>query len=90
MAGETATSSSVVDTQGNVFLPGFGPVHVAGVSAANLQLTVQQELAHAFTNNVNVYAVLQAENSITIYVTGFVRAPGQYLGSGRRIPCWTS
>jgi protein involved in polysaccharide export with SLBB domain len=79
--GETAQSSSVVDTQGNVFLPGFGPVHVAGVAAANLQLAVQKELANAFTNNVSVYAVLQAENSISIYVTGFVRAPGQYLGS---------
>ncbi len=79
--GETAQSSSVVDTQGNVFLPGFGPVHVAGVAAANLQLTVHDELANAFTNNVSVYAVLQAENSITVYVTGFVRAPGQYLGS---------
>lgn len=79
--GETAQSSSVVDTQGNVFLPGFGPVHVAGVAAANLQLTVQKELANAFTNNVSVYAVLQAENSISLYVTGFVRAPGQYLGS---------
>lgn len=79
--GETAQSSSVVDTQGNVFLPGFGPVHVAGVSAANLQLTVQKEVANAFTTNVSVYAVLQSENSITVYVTGFVQAPGQYLGS---------
>jgi len=79
--GETAQSTSVVDTQGNVFLPGFGPVHVAGTAAANLQLAVQQQLAHAFTSNVSVYAVLQSENSITVYVTGFVRAPGQYLGS---------
>ena len=79
--GETAQSSSVVDTQGNVFLPGFGPVHVAGVSAANLQLTVQKEIANAFTTNVSVYAVLQTENSISIYVTGFVKSPGQYLGS---------
>ncbi len=79
--GETAQSSSVVDTQGNVFLPGFGPVHVAGVSAANLQLTVQKEIANAFTSNVSVYAVLQTENSISIFVTGFVKAPGQYLGS---------
>lgn len=79
--GETGQSSSVVDTQGNVFLPGFGPVHVAGVAAANLQATVQSEISHAFTNNVSVYAVLEAENSISIYVAGFVRAPGQYLGS---------
>ncbi len=79
--GETATSTSVVDTQGNVFLPGFGPVHIAGTGAANLQLSVSKQLANAFTSNVSVYAVLQAENSISIFVTGFVRAPGQYLGS---------
>jgi protein involved in polysaccharide export with SLBB domain len=79
--GETAQSSANVDTQGNVFLPGFGPVHVAGVLAANLQQTVQKEIANAFTSNVSVYAVLQTESSISIFVTGFVKAPGQYLGS---------
>jgi protein involved in polysaccharide export with SLBB domain len=79
--GETAQSSSIVDTQGNVFLPGFGPVHVAGVAAANLQASVKQQVANAFTSNVSVYAVLQTENSISIFVTGFVKSPGQYLGS---------
>jgi len=79
--GVTSQANAPVDTQGNIFLPSFGPVHVAGVMAANLQATVQQELAHAFTNNVNVYAVLEAENAISVYVAGFVKAPGQYLGS---------
>jgi len=79
--GETAQVSAVVDTQGNVFLPSFGPVHVAGVTAANLQATVQHQIANAFTSNVNVYAVLETETSISIYVTGYVRDPGQYLGS---------
>lgn len=79
--GLTSQSSSIVDTQGNVFLPGFGPVHVAGFSAADLQIAVQHEIASAFTTNISVYAVLQAENPISVYVTGFVKAPGQYLGS---------
>jgi protein involved in polysaccharide export with SLBB domain len=79
--GVTATSTAVVDTQGNVFLPNFGPVHVAGTSAANLQTAVKQQLANAFTGNVSVYAVLMSESSISVYVTGFVKFPGQYLGS---------
>ena len=79
--GVTAQSTAKVDTQGNVFLPGFGPVHVAGTSAANLQPTVQEQIAHAFTSNVSVYAVLETESSVSVFVTGFVKAPGQYLGS---------
>jgi protein involved in polysaccharide export with SLBB domain len=79
--GVTSQANTVVDTQGNVFLPGFGPVHVTGVSAANLQATVQRALAHAFTSNVNVYAVLESENAISVYVSGYVKFPGQYLGS---------
>jgi protein involved in polysaccharide export with SLBB domain len=79
--GVTAQANGPVDTQGNIFLPGFGPVHVAGIMAANLQATVQQTLAHAFTSNVNVYAVLESQSAISVYVAGYVKAPGQYLGS---------
>jgi protein involved in polysaccharide export with SLBB domain len=79
--GVTSQATAPVDTQGNIFLPSFGPVHVAGIMAANLQATVQQQLAHAFTGNVNVYAVLETQSAISVYVAGFVKAPGQYLGS---------
>ncbi len=79
--GVTSTSTTIVDTEGNVFLPNFGPVHVAGTTAANLQTVVKQQLANAFTGNVSVYAVLMSESSISVYVTGFVKFPGQYLGS---------
>jgi protein involved in polysaccharide export with SLBB domain len=79
--GETAQVSGTVDAGGNVFLPSFGPVHVAGVTAGNLQATVQRQIANAFTNNVNVYAVLVSESGVTVFVTGYVKAPGQYIGS---------
>jgi protein involved in polysaccharide export with SLBB domain len=79
--GVTAQANGPVDTQGNIFLPNFGPVHVAGIMAANLQAAVQQTLAHAFTSNVNVYAVLESQSAISVYVAGYVKAPGQYLGS---------
>jgi len=79
--GITSQATAPVDTQGNIFLPSFGPVHVAGVMAANLQAAVQQQLAHAFTGNVSVYAVLESQSSINVYVAGYVKAPGQYEGS---------
>lgn len=79
--GETAQVNATVDTAGNVFLPSFGPVHVGGVTAGNLQASVQHQIANAFTNNVNVYAVLESESAISVFVTGPVKAPGQYLGS---------
>jgi protein involved in polysaccharide export with SLBB domain len=79
--GETSQVNATVDTAGNVFLPGFGPVKVGGVTAGNLQASVQHQIGSAFTNNVNVYAVLESESAISVFVTGPVKAPGQYLGS---------
>ena len=79
--GETSQVNSTVDTAGNVFLPGFGPVKVGGITAGNLQASVQNQVANAFTSNVKVYAVLESEASISVFVTGPVKAPGQYLGS---------
>jgi protein involved in polysaccharide export with SLBB domain len=79
--GQTAQVNSTVDSAGNVFLPSFGPVHVAGVTAGNLQATVQSQVSKSFTSNINVYAVLESEAAISVFVTGPVKAPGQYLGS---------
>ena len=79
--GVTAQSSSTVDPDGNIFLPNFGPIHVAGVSAAGLQGAVQHAIGNAFTNNVQIYAVLQGVHQIDVFVTGFVKFPGRYSGS---------
>jgi len=79
--GVTAESTDAVDSKGNVFLVGIGPVHVAGVAAANLQAAVQHQLGAAFTNNVQIYAVLLGTHQTGVFVTGFVRAPGRYTGA---------
>ncbi len=79
--GVTAESAGTVDTQGNVFLPGVGPIHVAGVRVADLQSSVQQQLRSAYTSNVKVYAALQGAHQVGIYVAGFVKSPGRHLGT---------
>jgi len=79
--GVTAQSSTIVDPEGNIFLQGVGPIHVAGVRAADLQATVKHTVGGTFTQNVQIYAVLQGVHQINVYVTGFVAFPGRYAGS---------
>ncbi len=70
----------VVDSQGNLFLPNVGPVHVAGVRNSDLNEVVRAAIRDVYRNNVNVYASLEASKPVRVFVTGFVRAPGQYPG----------
>jgi protein involved in polysaccharide export with SLBB domain len=70
----------VVDPQGNVFLPNVGPIHVAGVRNSELNEVMRSAIAEVYTSNVDVYASLEASQPVRVFVTGFVRAPGQYPG----------
>jgi protein involved in polysaccharide export with SLBB domain len=70
----------VVDTQGNVFVPNVGPIPVAGVSNGDLNDFVRAAIRDVFRSNVEVYATLEASQPVRVFVTGFVRAPGQYAG----------
>jgi protein involved in polysaccharide export with SLBB domain len=70
----------VVDPQGNLFLPNVGPVHVAGVRASDLNDVVRAAIRQVYRSNVDVYATLEASQPVRVFVTGFVRAPGQYPG----------
>ncbi len=84
-AGGASTSgqqvTTIVDPQGNIFLPEVGAVHVGGVRATALQSTIQQAAGRSFTNNVRFYAVLLTTHRIGVYVAGFVARPGRYAGS---------
>ena len=84
-AGGAASSSqqmtTVVDPQGNIFLPEVGAVHVGGVRASALQATVQQAAGRSFTGAVRFYAVLLTTHRIGVYVAGFVARPGRYAGA---------
>lgn len=69
-----------VDTQGNIFLPNVGPIPVAGVRNRDLNDVVRTAIRAVFRSNVEVYATLEASQPVRVFVTGFVRAPGQYPG----------
>jgi protein involved in polysaccharide export with SLBB domain len=70
----------VVDSQGNVFVPNVGPITLAGVSNRDLNDVVRAAIRNVFRDNVEVYASLEASQPVRVFVTGFVRAPGQYAG----------
>jgi protein involved in polysaccharide export with SLBB domain len=70
----------VVDPQGNVFLPNVGPVNVAGIRSRELNEVVRTAIRDVYRSNVDVYATLEASQPVRVFVTGFVRAPGQYPG----------
>ena len=70
----------VVDTQGNIFLPNVGPVLLAGVRNSDLNDIVRTAIRDVYRSNVEVYVTLEASQPVRVFVTGFVRAPGQYPG----------
>jgi protein involved in polysaccharide export with SLBB domain len=77
-----AEAIGVVDPDGNLFLPGIGPVRLAGTRSGDLQRVVEAEVRRIYTQQVQVYAVLLSASRIGVFVTGFVRSPGRHLGAG--------
>ncbi len=74
-------AEQTVDPQGNIFIPNVGPVRVNGVRNADLNAIVRAEVQRVYRDNVDVYVSLEASQPVRIFVTGFVRAPGQYAGA---------
>jgi len=71
----------LIDPQGNVFIPNVGPVRLAGVRNSELNEAVRTAVRQVYRNNVDVYAALDLAQPVRVFVTGFVRAPGQYPGA---------
>ncbi len=69
-----------VDTQGNIFIPKVGTVHILGVRNKNLEKKVANSINRVFNSNVSVYANLEGYQPISIFVTGAVNKPGLYMG----------
>jgi protein involved in polysaccharide export with SLBB domain len=69
-----------VDNQGNIFLPGVGPVPVQGVHYARLTEQVQHHIRSRYKQNVHVYTNLMGTQPISVYVTGAVTSPGRFSG----------
>jgi len=75
-----AEVAAFVDPDGNVFIPGIGPIAIAGTRAGDLQRVIEQQVQRIYTQSVQVYAVLLTVNRIGVFVTGAVRAPGRHVG----------
>lgn len=73
--------TAAVDPQGNIFLPGIGPVSVAGVSSGALSSHVERQVRSVYRENVGVYATLASARAIGVFVTGYVARPGRYPGA---------
>jgi protein involved in polysaccharide export with SLBB domain len=69
-----------VDTQGNIFLPGIGPVHLEGVRNAELTDTVRGAIGRVYRGTVGVYTNLLTASPVAVFVTGGVPRPGRYAG----------
>jgi protein involved in polysaccharide export with SLBB domain len=69
-----------VDGQGNIFLPGVGPVHLGGVRNAELTEVVRTQIGRVYTRNVGVYTNLLTAAPVGVFVTGGVDRPGRYAG----------
>lgn len=77
--GATTLDQQVtVDSNGDIFLPTIGPVHVAGALAGNLQSVVATAVATVYHTNAQVYVTLAMAVPVNVFVTGAVVAPGQY------------
>jgi protein involved in polysaccharide export with SLBB domain len=75
-----ADETTSVDAQGNIFLPEIGAVKVAGSPASVLPGLVRGKLREVFKDGVDVYVNLVTASPINIFVTGYVKRPGQYAG----------
>lgn len=73
--------TTAVDPQGNIFLPGIGPIQVRGVSSGELSAHVERQVRSVYRENVGVYATLANTRAIGVFVTGFVSRPGRYPGA---------
>jgi protein involved in polysaccharide export with SLBB domain len=70
-----------IDAQGNVFVPNVGPIRLLGVANRDLNRVVQGAVQRVYRDNVGVYASLEESKPVRVFVTGFVRSPGQYAGT---------
>lgn len=69
-----------VDTQGNIFIPNIGPIHLEGVPASDVNKLVSSKIKTIYTNNVEVYVNLLTATPVSVYLSGAIIRPGQYAG----------
>jgi protein involved in polysaccharide export with SLBB domain len=75
-----AAVTGVIDNEGNLFIPQVGPIRLAGTRAGDVQRVVEQEVRRVYSQQVQVYATVLQTGQLGVFVTGFVRTPGRFLG----------
>ncbi|MGS2744323.1 polysaccharide biosynthesis/export family protein [Halomonas sp. LS-001] len=70
-----------VDAQGNIFLPGIGPINIEGQSSQQVDNAVRSAITSVYPDNVEVYTNLQGVQPVAVFVTGYVENPGRYAGT---------
>lgn len=70
-----------VDAQGNMFIPGIGPVQVRGANSAELNDRVRGAINKVYPENVGVYTNLRGVQPIGVFITGYIENPGRYAGT---------
>ncbi|MEA3228917.1 MAG: polysaccharide biosynthesis/export family protein, partial [Campylobacterota bacterium] len=74
------STKTVVDSQGNIFIPKVGTVNILGIRNDKLSQRVEKSLKQVFKKSVFVYADLESYQPVSIFVTGAVNKPGLYDG----------
>lgn len=71
---------SSVDSQGNIFIPQVGVIHLLGISNKDLVKVIQNKVKKTYKSNVYSYADMDTYQNISVFVTGNVNKPGLYEG----------
>jgi protein involved in polysaccharide export with SLBB domain len=69
-----------VDSQGNIFIPRVGTVHLLGTKNEEISQKIKKAVESIYKKNVYVYANLDNYQPVTVFVTGSVNKPGLYEG----------
>ena len=76
--GDTQKSDQLtVSPDGNVTVPGFGPIHVAGMSVASAQSHISKKLGTYYESS-EIKVTVGQTRTILVNVMGEVKAPGTY------------
>ena len=66
-----------VSPDGDVTIPGFGPIHVSGITVSAAQAKIQRKLGDYYENS-SIKTSLGQTRTIMVNVMGEVRTPGTY------------
>ncbi|MCF2914158.1 polysaccharide biosynthesis/export family protein [Vreelandella aquamarina] len=70
-----------VDAQGNIFIPGSGPLNVEGQNSQQVDSRVRGAITSVYPENVQVYTNVQGVQPVAVFVTGYVENPGRFAGT---------